>query len=191
VVLGFEPLSPGADESDWVAFLSRRYGSIATLNQVWGTAFTAFSDVQLPRTQLPVDGPALADWYAFEVAVLAAKQVAHRFTVLVPVRGRGLTPEAAATAAGLARRVLDLEKPAHTLYEIRFYYAYFRAGEARLGFDTVLDHGSRSPDLLPPMVLGRGALAEAVLAPRHPQDVTDRPVVGRDRLTRSHTGARL
>jgi hypothetical protein len=52
----------------------------------------------------------------------------------------------------------------------------------RLGYDTVVGLGSRSPDLLTPMVLDSGHLATSYLAPSHPQDVPDRNVLGRDRL---------
>ena len=43
-------------------------------------------------------------------------------------------------------------------------WALFRAGEVRLGVDTQLGQGSRLPELLPPLVLGQGALAEGRLA---------------------------
>jgi hypothetical protein len=52
----------------------------------------------------------------------------------------------------------------------------------RLGSDTILDVGSRSSYLLAPMVLGQGYLLESYLAPRHPQNVRDRTILGRDRL---------
>jgi hypothetical protein len=53
----------------------------------------------------------------------------------------------------------------------------FRVGEVRLGEDTLLSLGSRSPDLMPPLVLGEGYLAESMLQAGYPQNVADRPVV--------------
>jgi hypothetical protein len=38
---------------------------------------------------------------------------------------------------------------------VRFYWAFFRVGEARLGIDTLLGAGSRAPELIPEAVLGR------------------------------------
>src|SRR6185295_20098555 len=80
----------------------------------------------------------------------------------------------------LVRRVVELEKPAHTVFDVRFYWALFRIGEARLGDDTLVDRGGRAPDLLPPLRLGQGHLAESRLAAGHPQNVSDRVIVGRD-----------
>ena len=82
----------------------------------------------------------------------------------------------------LTRRVIDLEKPAHTVYDVQFYWAYFRVGAVRLGGDSIIDRGSRAPELLPPLVLGQGYLAGSYLAPGFPQDVRERPVLGRDRV---------
>src|SRR5262249_28225542 len=56
---------------------------------------------------------------------------AHRFTALVP---EGLTPEESA----MVERILNLEKPAHTRFDVRRYFEFFRVGEARLGLDTVI-----------------------------------------------------
>ena len=66
------------------------------------------------------------------------------------------------------------------LFDLRFYWALFRIGEARLGDDTLVDRGGRAPDLLPALRLGQGHLAESYLAPAHPHDVLDRRIVGRD-----------
>ena len=82
----------------------------------------------------------------------------------------------------LATRIVRLEKPAHTVFDVKFYWQLFRLGEARLGEDTLLDLGSRAPDLMSPLAVGRGRLTEGYLAPGHPQDVADRQVLGRDRL---------
>ena len=81
---------------------------------------------------------------------------------------------------GIVQRVVELEKPAHTVFDVKFYWALFRLGEARLGDDTLVDRGGRAPDLLPPLRLGEGHLAESRLAAGHPQNVSDRLIVGRD-----------
>jgi phage tail-like protein len=96
---------------------------------------------------------------------------AHRFSVLVP---EGLLPEEAA----MVTRIVDLEKPAHTAYDVRRYWDYFRVGEARLGLDTTLGEDSR----FVPLILGRDYLAAGYLAPDHPLDVPDRLVADRDRI---------
>ncbi|MFM8360005.1 MAG: hypothetical protein ACKOET_15775, partial [Verrucomicrobiota bacterium] len=84
----------------------------------------------------------------------------------------------------LADRIIRLEKPAHTVYDVRYFWAAFRAGDARLGEDTVLGPGSRSPDLWPGFELGTRHLSEAFLAARPPRDCTDRLQVGRERIRR-------
>ncbi|MEV5409793.1 phage tail protein [Thermopolyspora sp. NPDC052614] len=98
------------------------------------------------------------------------RRTAHRFRVLLPVpirteAGREAVAERdPAALAELARRVVELEKPAHTVFDVRFYWEAFRVGEARLGQDTLVDLGGRSPALLPDAVLGRAHLGEGVLA---------------------------
>jgi len=114
--------------------------------------------------------------------VLATRATAHRFSVLLPVpRGDNLETRRV-ERLDLVRRVVELEKPAHTVFDVKFYWALFRIGEARLGDDTLIDRGGRSPDLLPPLRLGQTYLAEAVLEAGHPQNVNTRRIVGRDAL---------
>ena len=182
--LGFVPSATAADLGRWQDFLTRRYRRISTLNAAYHTSWTAFTAIPLPL-QLPPDGAPLVDWYQFEAVVLVMRRTAHRFTVLLPAPKTD-TPDGAEhrRRLDLTRRVIDLEKPAHTVYDIKFHWAYFRVGEARLGDNSILDRGSRSPELLPPLVLGQGYLAGAYLAPGYPQNVTDRQLVGRDRLGR-------
>ena len=101
---------------------------------------------------------------------------AHRFKVMIPV------PAAEAFDFGahqrrldLAKRIVDLEKPAHTLYDLAFFWAFFRVGEARLSEDTILDFGSRAPRLMPPAILGQSFIASSYIAPGPPQDAARLP----------------
>ena len=108
---------------------------------------------------------------------------AHRFRVMLPVKpGSSGNDDDSRTRLEVARRVIELHKPAHTSFELRFYWAMFRLGEARLGSDTLIDQGSRDPRLMPPIVLGQGHLLEGYLAPRHPYNIPDRQVLGRNQL---------
>ena len=59
----------------------------------------------------------------------------------------------------------------------------FRLGEARLQLDTVIDQGSRAPQLLPRMVLGQGFVGESYLAAPTAEAARDRYILGRDPLT--------
>lgn len=166
---GFVPSTSAGDAPLWHAFLARRYRQIAALNERYrltgSAAHTRFDALAMPAA-LPPDGAPLQDWYQFQSVVLAAHRTAHRFTVLLPMpRAAYLDVAKQQERLALARRVLELEKPAHTSYEIKFYWGMFRVGEVRLGFDTLLDQGSRSPQLMTPLVLGQGHLVESYLAP--------------------------
>ena len=66
------------------------------------------------------------------------------------------------------------------MFDVKFYWAMFRVGAARLNYDTVLDTGSRAPELLSPAVLGQGYLAESYLTDN--RDLSGRMVLGRDLL---------
>jgi phage tail-like protein len=96
---------------------------------------------------------------------------AHRFVVLLP---HGLTPE----EYEMAQRIIDLEKPAHTAFELTRYWNMFRVGEARLGQDTQLGEAS----LIGPLQLGADALADAYLQAPYPFNVRNRLISDRDRL---------
>jgi hypothetical protein len=186
VTLGFVPAATAADAPRWADFLARRYGRIGALNDAYrrtaDQAYPSFAAVPLPAS-LPTDPAPLLDWYQFEGVVLAMHRTAHRFTVLLPVpTGVDRSADEQQRRLDLAQRVIDLEKPAHTVFDVRFYWAMFRLGEARLGTDTLIDRGGRAPDLLPPLVLGQGYLAESYLAPGHPQNVAERQILGRERL---------
>jgi phage tail-like protein len=166
----------------WQDFLARRYRRIKGLNQIYGTGWSSFEFVPLPD-QLPLDGAPLADWFQFESVVVRMQRAAHRFTVLLPVPlSLAFNPEEHQRRLELSRRIIDLEKPAHTVFDVKFYWAMFRIGEARLQFDTVIAQGSRAPQLLPEFVVGEGFIGEGYLGPPVPEDACDRSILGRDPL---------
>jgi hypothetical protein len=82
----------------------------------------------------------------------------------------------------LAHRIVDLEKPVHTVFDVKFYWAMFRIGEVRLQLDTVIDQGSRAPQLLPNLVLGEGFVGESYLATPALEAAGDGNTLGRDVL---------
>jgi hypothetical protein len=180
--LGFVPSASNADVPAWRDFLARRYQRVSALNSAYALTppLGSFGDVQLP-TELPADGPALQDWYQFEAVVLAMRRTAHRFTVLLPVGSAGLTAGEQQATVDLVRRVVDLEKPAHTVFDVKFFWGMFRVGEARLGDDTLVDIGGRAPELMTGMTLGQSHLGESYLAPGHPLDLPNRMVLGANR----------
>lgn len=164
---GFIPSTSADDAPLWRAFLARRYRQIKALNDRYrlSAAYVSFAAIPLPET-LPLDGAPLLDWYQFQAVVLPAHRTAHQFTALLPMPHAAYQDVAKQQERlALARRVLELEKPAHTTYEIKFYWGMFRVGEVRLGFDTLLDLGSRSPQLMTPMIIGQGHVVESYLAP--------------------------
>jgi phage tail-like protein len=177
--LGFTYATVGvADTAAFRTFVMRRYGSVQALNTAYGlvgpAALTSFAEVRLP-TELPTQLTQLRDWAQFVSVVLPTINSAHRFTVLVPT---SVTSSDSDVDRGVlvdrVRRIVDLEKPAHTAFDIKEYWAAFRVGEARLGYDSLLDRGSR----LAASVLGTTYLAESYLNFSHPFDATDRMVLG-------------
>ena len=116
---------------------------------------------------LPPEGPALNDYFQFHSTVLAMQQLAHQFRVLIPTP---LDSDASQLQRRLevARRVVELAKPAHTDFDVAYYWALFRVGEARLGLDTLVDRGARAlqlPMLLGPQHVGEGWLMRRGDAP--------------------------
>ena len=175
---------PAADVVHWQDFLARRYQRISALNESWHRSHAAFPDIALPTT-MPTGQVQQKDWLDFIALPQAMRQRAHHFTVLLPLRAgadEALDPRLREERRQRARRIVELEKPAHTIFDVNFYHAMFIVGEARLGYDTVIDAGSRSPDLVSRLVLGQGYLASGTLGARSPQAATDRNVLGRDQL---------
>ncbi len=163
--LGFVPRATSADRVLWQQNLQRRYTSLDALNRGWQTSYANWSAVPL-FAQLPSRLAPLRDWLHFEGVILPASAAAHRFTVFLPQGTLGLTDRD--RRLDLARRVVALEKPAHTTFDVKFYWAFFRVGEARLGEDTVVDLGGRSPELLSQFILDRNYLGSGWLSAGHP-----------------------
>lgn len=163
--------TPDLQRQRWQAFLAGRYRRADRLRAAHGTHWSAFDQVPLPD-QLPATAAAQTDWLQFEGALLAMHRTAHRFSVLLPVAGVGLQDLAAQQA--LAQRIVALEKPAHTTFDVRFYWAFNRVGEARLGLDTQLGAGSRAPELIPDAVVGRAYVGAAFVAGTRPPGAGDR-----------------
>jgi phage tail-like protein len=186
-VLGFVP---SGDVTGWQRFLEQRYGRVGELNAAYGLAgergLASFATVAYPA-DVPT-GAELGDWFSFEAIARPRRLNAHRFTVLLPV---DVDDDEAGDDArqirrrDLAKRVVDLQKPAHTTFDIRFFWAAFRLGEARLGLDTLVNFGSRSPALLRPAVLGRDHVGESVLGGGPAPFLGRQRSVGRDTLADS------
>jgi hypothetical protein len=166
----------------WQDFLARRYRLVAALNRTYETRWANFEGVSLPNAE-PTRKLAAQDWQLFAGVVLAMHRRAHQFTVLLPVPLVHRDNQAALDERrARAERMINLEKPAQTDFEVKFYWAAFRLGEARLGTDTIVDRGSRMLNLTQPVILDQTYLAESYLASRNPPDLTDRQIVGRTRL---------
>ena len=176
--LGFVPAP--VSQPAWTAFLTRRYGSLAALNKAYSTTAPSLAAVAPPKS-LPPDGAPLNDWYQFQTIVLTRQRVAHRFTVLLPTVAGDFTGELHRRRRDLARRIVELQKPAHTVFDVKFYWQLFRVGEARVGKETAIDRPFRTV----PARLGQSFVADSHLAAAHPHDVADRHVLGRDRLQRT------
>ncbi|MFS8979355.1 phage tail protein [Cupriavidus necator] len=160
----FSERSDGAwTRARWQDFLARRYRRIDRLKTAHGTHWSDFHLVALPDA-LPASRAAQTDWLQFEGQLLAMHRTAHRFSVLLPVASVSAGPYELEERLGLARRVVDLEKPAHTVFDVRFFWAFNRVGEARLGQDTQIGAGSRAPELIPDAVVGRAYVGASFVA---------------------------
>jgi phage tail-like protein len=182
--LGVEPARRStADEALWTQFLRSRYGRPAALDDAYGhiggERGKGFEDHPFPKT-LPRDGAALRDWYQFVAVVLPANRAAHRFTVLLPMPAADTEGRSPEERRAIAQRVVELQKPAHTTFDLKFFWAAFRLGEVRLGEDTLLDRGGRDPRLRQLTVLGSEHAGETYLG-GGPPPAPDH--VGRDPLT--------
>ncbi|MGO1068733.1 phage tail protein [Lysobacter sp. CA199] len=146
----------------WQDFLARRYRRIERLRGAYRAAWADFEQIPVPDA-LPATLDAQTDWLQFERQLLAMHRTAHRFSVLLPVASVIADPYALEQKLALARRIVELEKPAHTVFDVRFYWAFNRVGEARLGLDTQLGAGSRASELIPDAVVGRAYLGASFI----------------------------
>jgi phage tail-like protein len=178
--LGFVPRASSRDDPAWQDFLARRYRRPAALASAYGAppaALNRWEDLRLPIL-LPSGLRAIADWFHFERVILPMRALAHRFTVLLPVKPPEHPDDHEAVSrnqvlAGLVKRIVELEKPAHTVFDVRFFWAVFRLGDARLGRDTIAELGTRGLGFRP-TVLGREHIGETVLSNGLPADLASR-----------------
>lgn len=152
----------------WQAFVARRHHGIATWRARTGGQAGNWPSFALmaPPTALPTDPVALTDWALFETRLEPMQARAHSFSVLLPISGPGSDIATLQRDMDLVRRVVSLEKPAHTRFDIQPYWTLFRLGQVRLGLDTLLGEGSRDPQLAPSMVLGQGHIGASRTASR-------------------------
>lgn len=148
----------------WHEFLARRHRRIDKLRAAWGQeGWASLAQIPLPD-RLPASLAAQTDWLQFERDALAIERAAHRFSVLLPVKTLTDDPLELERRLALARRIVELEKPAHTVFDVRFFWAFNRVGEARLGLDSQLGDGSRAAELIPNAVVGRAYLGASFVA---------------------------
>ena len=172
--LGFIPAQPDTTSSLWPAFLKTRYNSLGALNTAYRAKYASFAEVPFP-SELPRLTQPLTDWYEFQ-GILLVQASAHQFTVYLPLSvGDAQSMTAQRSKLSLAQRVIDLEKPAHTTYDMQFYWAFFRLGGARLGFDSLLDAGSRATQLFQPLLVGDSYIGSGYLSREIPGDARSRP----------------
>jgi phage tail-like protein len=173
-MIGLVPASPDPGSTLWTTFLQSRYGTLTALNTAYSANYAGFSDVPFPAA-LPRQPAPLLDWYQFQ-GTLLMQSTAHQFTVFLPMPlSDAQNTEAQRAKVDLVQRVVSLEKPAHTTFEVKFYWAFFRVGEARLGSDSVLDQGSRAPELMRPIVLGDSYAGSGYLSTQQPCQMRQRP----------------
>jgi phage tail-like protein len=146
----------------WVRWLTETYRRIGRLNAAWNTAWDDFGEVALPD-RVPDTAPAIRDWLVFEGQILAVDASAHRFSVLLPRRSVDQGYDEEQDMLAIAKRLVAIEKPAHTTFDVRFYWAMNRVGEARAGIDTQLGQGSRAPELVPTATIGRAYLGASFI----------------------------
>ena len=161
-------------------FLARRYGNIQSFNQIYGLvgdlALASFHDIYLPE-MLATGGVALNDWIEFVSSVMAIKRNAHQFTVLVPAYVDE-DPLQRRQRLEKTREVVSREKPAHSNFDVKLYWALFRVGSARLGQDSIIGDSSRYVA----MTLNQEYLGHSYLAAAHPFNLNNRYVTDCDRL---------
>lgn len=147
----------------WQIFLRRRHHIPAALQAAHGLPDTVdFGDVDLPA-ELPSTAGGFRDWYDYETVVLARARRAHWFTVYLPLASTKMANWREAMARReVAERVIALQKPAHTIFDVRTFWSLFRVGDARVGIDTFLAASSRAA--LAPAIADASWIGESRLA---------------------------
>jgi phage tail-like protein len=153
--------------AQWHGFLARRYRTIDALNEAYGSSWGQFDEVAYP-VELPDSEALLKDWFGFEGTNLGMQRAAHRFQVLLPLFSADDDETRREERRALARRIVELEKPAHTVFDVQYYWALFLVGTARVGHDTQLDVGSRAPQLAAVAILNKTHLGSSYLATDFP-----------------------
>lgn len=169
-------------------FLARRYRRVGQLNKIYGTNWDSFEYVSL-LDQMPSGNQPLADWFLFESIVLKMNAAAHRFTVLIPANIGGQKPDSREEQKAKLERIrgiIELEKPAHTVFDFRYYWNLFRLEEVRLGADTLLGLGSRDPLLSPELVVGENYIGESRIGTLQPEKYASRYVLGNENLIKKN-----
>lgn len=149
----------------WQGYLRRRWGGIEALRSAWNAQWPDFESVA-PFEVVPASEQAFRDWAIFETFLEPVQELAHRFRVLVPTTGPLDDRADFERTKDHARRIVALEKPAHTVFDIQPYWALFRVGQARLGIDSALDEGSRSERFAPWIRIGSGRVGASRVAER-------------------------
>ncbi len=166
---------PARDRDLWQRTLREQYRVIGRLNAAWTSNWLSFGEIPIPD-HLPETPPAIRDWLNFEGQILPMDRAAHRFAVLLPRQRIDFSREEEIDAMRRARRIIALEKPAHTMFDVRFHWAMNRIGEARIGSDTHLGQGSRAPELVPPVILGAAYISTGFIL------ATEQNLHGREQL---------
>lgn len=175
--------------AQWHGFLARRYRTISVLNDIHGSNWPQFDEVAYP-VALPDSEGLLKDWFEFESKSLGARRAAHRFQVLLPLFPADRDEAQREARRALAQRVVELEKPAHTVFDVQYYWALFLVGNARVGRDTQLDVGSRAPQLASAAILNTMHLGSGYLTTNFPPPGA-RPVLGAGALGQGALNGRL
>ena len=187
--MGFTYADVTEDELErYKTFLAHRHRDIARLNKNYGYSETntlpGFDDIDFPES-MPAQGAELQDWIEFVSLALPIQRNSHRFTVLVPTVP-GESPQTREQRLAQVEKIVEREKPSHTDFDVKFYWALFQVGTARLGEDTVLGEGSRFTAI----VLNENYLGQGYLDYWFPWNLRDRNVVGRNALTAKPHGER-
>jgi hypothetical protein len=101
---------------------------------------------------------------------LPAAGAAHSFSVLIP-------EDLSVGYMAMVKKIVGMEKPTHTEFDLYRFWDYFLVGQARLGLDTILGEEAR----FLPILLGRDYLAEGYLESAPPMDTSERTILDRDR----------